>query len=148
MGLLARSSGYETTVTEVRRPSRTGGFRPKDYQLIFTQDSKTPNEALSCPGNPPLQAWDVPFRIAGELLQSKEDRRPIDQLRNEFEADVIKSLTTVSDGYWAQWDGLAINTKMSAVETYTEVEEVVAGFHVIMTVTYRTPENNPYEVTG
>ena len=148
LGLIAVDAGFQTTATDVVRPTRTGGFCPDDYQLIFAQESKAENDALSCPGNPPLQAWDVPFRIAAELLQSKDDRRPIDMLRNEFEADAIRALTKPQIGYWAQWDGLAINSKIANVETYLDDTEQVAGFHIILTVQYRTPEDNPYEVVG
>lgn len=148
LGLISTASGYETTASEVVRPSRKDSFSPKDYQLSFAQESKTENTGLSCPGNPPLQAWNQPFRIAAQLLQSKLDKRAIDSLRNEFEADVIKALSVAESGYWKQWDGLAINSRIDAVETYLDVADELAGFHVILTVIYRTPEDDPYTVVG
>lgn len=141
LGLTAGASG-------VVRPTRTGGFKPEDYQLVFMQESKTENKALSCPGNPPLQAWDVPFRIAAELLQSKLDKSAIDTLRNQFEAAVQVAITNDSERYWAQWGGLAINSHLTTVETYLDESETVAGFQTILMVQYRTPETNPFEVVG
>lgn len=134
--------------TSVVRPTRTGGFKPEDYQLVFAQETQTPNEALSCPGNPPLQAWNAPFRIAAELLQSKKDTTAVDTLRNEFAAQVVKALTTSAGPYWAQWGGLAINSQLSAIETFLDEGDQVAGFHIVLTVQYRTPENNPFESAG
>lgn len=126
----------------VVRPTRTGGFKPQDYQLVFAQESKTENVALSCPGNPPLKAWNVPFRIAAELLQSKHDKTAIDTLRNQFEAAVQEALTVSGSHYWAQWDGLAINSSLTNVDTYLDEGDQVAGFQTVLTVQYRTPENN------
>ena len=148
LGLISERLGFQTTASETVRPSRKGNFRPKDYQLVFAQEGETENPDLSCPGNPPLQAWNAPFRIAAELLQSKNDKTAVDTLRNIFKADVQRAITRSNRGYWAQWDGLAINSRIGAVETYLDESDQVAGFHTILTVIYRTPENNPFEVVG
>lgn len=146
LGLISSSSGYETTASGVVRPTRTGGFRPKDYQLIVVQESATKNQQLSCPGNPPSIAWNQPFRIAAELLQSKNDTSAIDTLRNTFAADVQKALTTAT-GDWAQWDGLAVNSMIGQIDTYLDDGETnVAGFQIVLTVIYRVSENDPYTV--
>ena len=69
-------------------------------------------------------------------------------MRNQFSAFVKQALTTSSGTYWGQWDGLAINSKISEVETFLGEGDQVAGFVVALTVVYRTPEGNPFQVVG
>ena len=140
--------GLTRGVSGVVRPTRTGGFKPENFQIVFAQASDTKNDALSCPGNPPLDARNQPFRIAAELLQSKNDKEPIDTLRNQFAAFVKQALTASSGMYWGQWDGLAINSVLTDVETYLDEGNQVAGFQILLTVIYRTPENNPFQAVG
>ena len=136
--------GVTEGVSNVVRPTRLGGFRPEDMQLHFVQGEKTKNVTLTCPGNPPAIAWNQPFMVRGELLASKEDRRPIDQLRNSFEADIQKALTTGTVGDWCQWDGLALYSEISNATPYTDSETTITGFEVTLLVIYRTLENDPY----
>jgi hypothetical protein len=133
-----------TATGGVIRPTRIGGFQPKDYQLIITQGAKSPNDDLSCPGNPPAIAWDFPITIAGVLRQSETDETAIDTIKNTFEADVIKAIN--SGSAWWSWDGLAIDSKISGVSDYQAADGSGSGFEMTLTITYRVAENDPYEV--
>jgi hypothetical protein len=139
---ITTGNGYETTQSGVIRPKRIETTQPKDYQITIAQGDKTPNEALSHPGNPPAICWDFPFTISGILRQSETDTTAQDTLKNTFEADVIKSLTSVSN--WHTMGGLAINSTISNVEDYFDAEAEAGAFRVVLTVMYRVSENDPY----
>ena len=142
LAAISTGSGYETTAAEAIRPTRISDRSPKDYQLIIKQGDKTPNDALSCPGNPAAVAWDQPFVIAGILRPSETSATAIDTFKNTFEADVIKSLTAPAS--WWNFGGLAMNSVISGVADYESSEGTEGGFMVTLTVTYRVSENDPY----
>jgi hypothetical protein len=143
LGNIKVSGGYEVTVSEVVRPTRYGGFRPQDLQLVVTQGTLERNADLSHPGNPPATAWDLEIIVAGLLMPSESSTSKIDTLRNQFAADCIKAICT-PQANWHNWDTLAILTEISTVEDVTTEES--SGFKLTMTVTFRTDENSPYTV--
>jgi hypothetical protein len=126
----------------VIRPTQTGGFQPKDYQIIITQGSKSPNDDLSYPGNPPAVAWDWPISIAAIVRQSEDDLTAIDTLKNQFCADVSKAITTGSQ--WWNWNNLAIDTKISDITDYQASDGSGSGCELTVTITYRVAEDDPY----
>ena len=136
------AGGYEVTVSEVVRPTRFGGFRPQNLQLIVTQGTLAKNQELSVPGNPPATAYDMEVVIAGLLMPTESTTSKIDALRNQFAADVIKAICT-PQASWHNWDTLAIDTQIGDVEEDTTEE--TSGFKLSMIVTFRTTENNPYQ---
>lgn len=136
------SGGYEVTVSEVVRPTRYGGFRPQNLQLVVTQGTLTRNQELSVPGNPPATAYDMEVVIAGLLMPTESTTSKIDALRNQFSADVIKAICT-PQASWHNWDTLAIDTQIGDVEDVTTEE--ASGFKLSIVVTFRTTENNPYQ---
>lgn len=145
--LLSAGNGYNTTASGVIRPTALGGFSPDDYQIVFIQGESTKNQELSCPGNPPSVARNQQFLIRAEILPSKKDDRPLDQIRNRFAADVEKALTTSQTGNdWAQWDGLAVNSMIGDATPYLEDDTTIAGFEMNLIVVYRVSENDPYQV--
>jgi len=138
------ANGYEVTVTgTVIRPPRIWEGSPKDYQVVIAQGEMTRNDDLSYPANPPVVAYDLPFTIVGELRPSEHDTTPIETLCNTFAADAIKAICS-PQASWHNWDGLAIDTTIASVVN-TNSEEA-AAFKLEMTVTFRTPENDPYTV--
>lgn len=142
LGLIDEADGYETTTSDVVRPTRIATHSPDDYQLVVTVDKLTPNRDLSYPGNPPAQAWDMEVGVVAENRPSEGDTDSIDSLRNVFMADVIKAVTSVAN--WYQWDSLAFNTtygEITPVETDTG-----SGFRLPILVQFRTDEDNPYNV--
>lgn len=136
------ANGYEVTVFgDVVRPPRIWEGSPTNYQIVMAQGPQARNDELSYPANPPVTAYDLPFTIVGELRPSEEDTTPIETLCNTFASDAIKALCTPTAS-WHNWDGLAIDSTITSVEN-TNGEEA-AAFKLEMTVTFRTPENDPY----
>lgn len=136
------ANGYELTVSEVIRPTRLGGFRPKHLQLVVTLGGIDRNDALSVPGNPPATAHEMTVDIAGLLMPTEQSGDKIDALRATFAADVIKAVAT-PQASWHNWDGLAIDTLIGSVADETTEES--SGFSLPLTITFRTTENNPYQ---
>jgi len=124
------------------RPGKIAAFRPRDYQIVVTQEENEPNFELSYPGNPPAQAYDATFLIAGELRPSDYSNEALDKLRNQFHADVVKAIT--QPALWHNWLGLAVDTRLGTVEPYQD--EASSGFQMRLVITYRVSENNPYQV--
>lgn len=135
------AGGYEFTVSEVVRTSRYGNFRPQHLQLVINQGTLTRNDELSVPGNPPATAYDMPFEIVGLLMPSESATDKSDFLRNQFSADTIKAICTPAAS-WHNWDTLAILSTISEVSDVNSEES--SGFKLMLTVTFRTTENNPY----
>ena len=142
LALISTANSYETTTTGVVRGTQRGDFQPKDYQIVLTQGNKTENKELSCPGSPPLVAWDQPFLIAGILRQSETDQTAIDTLKNVFEADVIKALNT--GVAWWNMEAKAINSTVSGATWNQSDSGSDSSFELTLLVTYRTAENDPY----
>lgn len=144
LGLISTGNGYETTASSVERPTVKGGFSPNDYQIVMTQGDITPDSELSHPGNPPATAWVMPIIIAGILRPSESDTTASDTLKNEFAADVIKSVGNATP--WHTFGGLAINAAFGVVEDYQAPDGSGSGFKITLLVTFRTDETNLYNV--
>jgi len=125
------------------RPEQIATFQPKDYRIVITQGDMERIDAMSCPGNPPSQAWMVVFNIACIIRQSVDDVTPIDTLKNHFTSEVIQALTTDP---WPTWDGLAYNSYVRTIEQYQASDGSNAGHMLKLEVHYRTDENNPFSV--
>lgn len=132
--------------TNAYRSTRIGTWQPKDLVVHVHQGTITPNEELSCPGNPPAQAYDLEAIVAGIVKPSDASTVAIDTFKNRMAADIIKAATDAS--LWHQWGSLAINTTIGTVEDYTEETGGLAGVMVRFFITYRTDENDPYTVRG
>lgn len=137
------SDGYETTASQVHRPTHLNKtFQPKDYTIVIDETGETVTRVYA--GNPPKLESLKQFDVRGILRQSEIDTTALDTLKNQFAADIRKSLTDVDSGDWRQWDGLAINTIFGNVE-YAE-NETDSWLSFQFSVQYRTDENDPYTV--
>ena len=126
------------------RSTRTANWQPKDQVVNVYQEDAIPNAELSCPGNPPSIAYDLPVIIAGIVKPSDKETSSIDTFRNRMGADIIKAATT--GNLWHTWGGLAINTTLGSIEPYSDETGGVGGVMVRMLITYRVSENDPYQV--
>ena len=131
---------------DVYRSTRIGTWQPKDLVLHVHQGTLTPNPELSCPGNPPAQAYDLEAIVAGIVKPSDVSTVAVDTFKNRLGADIIRAATDATD--WHQWGSLAINTVIGSVEEYVEETGGLQGVMVRFTITFRTDENDPYEVRG
>lgn len=131
---------------DVYRSTRIGTWQPKDLVLHVHQGALTPNSELSCPGNPPAQAYDLEAIVAGIVKPSDSSIVAVDTFKNRLGADIIKAATDST--LWHQWGGLAINTTIGTVEEYVEETGGLQGVMVRFLITFRVDENDPYEVRG
>lgn len=127
---------------EAYRSTRVATWQPKDWVLHIQQGVLVPNPSLSCPGNPPAQAYDLEAIVAGIVKPSDSETVAIDTFRNRMGADIIKAATNAD--LWHQWGGLALNTMIGNVEPYTEETGGVTGVMVKFTITFRVDEDDPY----
>lgn len=144
--LAAQYSVY-TPVSEVIRPTRLGGYTPKHLQIVLTQEPPEIDDELGCPGNPPATAYRLLFNIRCHVLPSEKDITVVDEIINTFDADVIRVVTDASI-YGAMWytlGGFAVNAEFQTRESI-DADGSFVGFNLPLLVTYRTDENNPYNV--
>jgi len=130
--------------TAVYRSTRIGTWQPKDLVIHVHQGTLTPNSELSCPGNPPSQAWDLEAIVAGLVKPSDTETIAVDTFKNRLGSDIIVAATDAV--LWHQWGGLAINTTIGTVEEYAEETGGLAGVMVRFLITFRVNENDPYTV--
>ena len=142
--IMATVSSRMATFTTAYRSTRTATWQPKDLVVHVYQGTMTPNSELSCPGNPPAQAYDLEAIVAGIVKPSDASTVAVDTFKNRLGADIIKYATNAT--LWHQWGGLAINTTIGNVEEYVEETGGIAGVMVRFTITFRTAENDPYTV--
>lgn len=143
------SSGYSnaTYAPEVIRPVARDAYTPRHLQIVITQQPPQANPALSCPGNPPSQAWDIQFDIRCHVNPSERDTTPVDEYVNTMAADVIKAVC--DEDYhemeypWHTFENLALNAQWQTPETI-DASGGFDGINVPLLVTYRTDEDNPY----
>lgn len=126
------------------RSTSVATWQPKDLTVNVYQGTMTPNEELSCPGNPPAQAYDLQVIVAGITKPSDNDPTAIDTFRNRMAADIVKYATNAA--LWHQWGGLAINTTIGPAEPYVEETGGMHGVMVTFLITFRTDEDDPYTV--
>ena len=126
------------------RSTRVATWQPKDLVVHVHQGSLTPNQELSCPGNPPATAYDLEAIIAGIVKPSDASTIAVDTFRNRMGADIVKAATNAE--LWHQWGGLALNTMHGPIEDYMDETGGFAGVMVKFTITFRVDEHDPYQV--
>lgn len=135
---------FNTLAFEVVRPPRFMDVTPRDMQIVIAQGQNEVVDELSYPGNPPAVARRQTFFIRCYLIPSERDLEAIDAKINTFAADVIKAVCTPS-GTWQTFDGLAVDAMFQSLELF-QADGGIDGVTVPVAVTYRTDENNPYNV--
>lgn len=140
LALIDTANGYETTASDVVRPTRIAQHSPQDYLLVVTADRLTQNQTSSYPGNPPAQGWDMEVGIVAECRPTEESDVSIDTFRHVFAADSIKAIT--NSDQWFNWGGLAFNSSYGDVSTIDT--ETGSALRIPLLIQFRTDENNPY----
>jgi len=138
------ANGYNSIVTDVERPARYGGWSPANGKVVLLQLDPELNDEYSSQGYPRAVAIDQPFALLCYVKTPDDDTTPIDTLINIFAADVIKAVTQPLAS-WHGFDGNAINARWEAPQRF-EPDGTYDGVTLVLIVTYRTSENNPYEV--
>jgi hypothetical protein len=131
--------------TDTQRSTRVSTWQPKDGTLIVNMMSLERNEELSCPGNPPAQAWDMTVEICGLIKPSDSDTTAVDTYKGRVYSEIVKACCDGIAGWW-KWGEKSINSTFGGVEEHTDDNGAFAGVKVTMTTTFRTDEDNPFNV--
>lgn len=91
------ANGYLTEVAEVIRPTRMGGYTPKDKQIVMFQGDRHPPEDGEVEGK---SEWVQEFVLSLGLMPTESDTTAADTFVNRFAADVEKALKT-NESAWA-----------------------------------------------
>jgi hypothetical protein len=142
--LLLGNGTYNTKVKEVVRPARLESYTPMDRQIVLSTDSIVSVPELMCPGNPPAVAKKITFNIHCNILNDEKCCEPIDYLAHMFAADV-EQVVSGDDPLWYSFDSNALNADFLPYVPY-RAQGGFDGVTVPIEVTYRTDENNPYNV--
>ena len=141
--LLVAGSSALAPVSEVIRPLRSGGYTPKDWQIVLTLGPKESVPDLNCPGNPPAMAYDQTYNIFCRVMASERDDTPVDAFVSAFLSEAQMAITNSTT--WYQMNGYSIDAVFDSPE-YVEGGGGGDGATIPLRVTYRVSENNPYEV--
>lgn len=135
---------YNTKVNEVIRPNRLESYTPKDMQIVLTTDSIETVPELMYPGNPPAVAKRVTFHINCNVVNDESVNEPIDTIVHMFAADVEQVITSDSST-WHTFSNLAVDAEFLSHVPHS-AGGGFDGVTVPIAITYRTDENNPYQV--
>lgn len=131
---------------DVVRPTRIGGFVPKDKQVVLFQAGRELADTPGTEGSSTAVEWWQTFAVAVYAISSDKSTDPIETLINVRHADVEKALQTPTDDEtetdWAKIDGLALNSEMGTPEWFDYPD--FSGVAVALRVHYRVKENDPY----
>lgn len=118
-------------------------WTPEDRQVVVVKRSPQRQPSLDCPGNPPAIAYSVQINLRLHVLQSERANEETDNQMSVLVGDVITGITSAD--LWYQWDSLALNTELGAIEYISND----GGFDcavIQLIITYRFSEDNPFEV--
>jgi hypothetical protein len=136
--------GYNVTLHPARQ-KRLGVITLSDGDALITQADPAPDQEMTTEGNPRLVANVQPFHIVIICRPSDSSDVPIDQALNVSAADAVKALQipeTPGDD-WRTFGGLAYNASFEPQQEFPS-DGKMTGVVVILNVSYRTPENDPY----
>ena len=142
--ILANVRTRMAAYTSAFRSTKVATWQPKDLVIHVEQGEMTPRPELGFPGNPPAQAYEVAVIISGITKPSDDDTTPIDQLRNRLSAEIIKAATNAAR--WHTWGELAIDTQLGNIEPHVSEDGGMPAVKVNMAITFRTDEDDPYQV--
>ena len=141
---VTESNGYWQTTSGVVRPQTIEQkIDPRDLRIAVMQDDADDNEDLTTAGNGYAQAFDQPFLLVLFVLPSDKSEIPIDTRVNRFVSDVRKAVGQPVDT-WQNFDGLSVNASLGPTNLFDSVDGKYTGAIFDVTVSYRTPENDPY----
>lgn len=140
---LTKTYDVTTDLAAAVRPTREGGFTPRDKQIVLSEGDDDIDEALSHPGNPPATARVQTFNIKLHAMPSEKDPTAIGKFLSVMKADVVQAVCSPAN--WEKFGNLAINARWGNTQQL-ELNGGMAGVNMPMLVTYRTDEGNPYKV--
>jgi hypothetical protein len=130
-------------ISEVVLPKRLSGYTPKDRQIVLTRETEERVPELDCPGNPPSVAKRQTFAIRCHVLPSEKDPTPVDQYCDIIASEVKRVVVDASR--WWTFGEIACNSEWLPDEPVNS-DGSFDGIAVMLAVTYKTDEGNPYNV--
>lgn len=127
---------------DVVLPALLADFSPRDWQAVIVPGNPEPAPDWSYQGNPPTQAYVVNHTICCYRRQSKDDKRPIDELLAEFSAAVMAAVTEPAD--WYRWGGAAVTTNLGPIIRWVADDASSAAHQFDLNIIYRHTETDPY----
>jgi hypothetical protein len=134
---------YESSITQIVRPTRLGDFASLSGTVLLTQSNPIRVPDLDYPGIPPALAYRQTFNLRYLLMPDENSTEPIDTTLNQAYADMVRGITQ-SDPNWYSFGGNAIDSEFQPLE-YTAADGGPDGFNLPILVTYRTSEYDPTE---
>ena len=136
---ITTDNGYQFTVAGVARPTREGGYKPRDKLLVLQQEN--PEEADDQPAM--YRQWWQPWRIDLYVKPPDKSITPIDQTVNIYRAEVEKALLTDRT-----FGGLALDARIRPQIDWETVDGAFEGTSIMLAVLYRHLETDPYDNGG
>jgi len=122
----------------VERPKSTGvTASPQHLGLVLFQDDPSEDEPTYG-----MKRWIQPFSVYAYIRPSDSDTTPIEQLANNFRAEIEKKL--LED---VTFGGLALDARIQAPRGFVQTDGF-EGVEINFDVHYRTLETNPFSVGG
>lgn len=138
LATVTTGNGYQQSVASVIRPTRyTVPPTPTDRMVVLTQLDPSVID-----GPHMFSTWRQPFAIDLFLRPSDTSTTILDLLANRFRSDVEKAIMAKRT-----WDGLAIDTRIDAPQSWIRLDDNFEGVTVNISVDYRTKELDPYDQT-
>lgn len=129
--------------SDTQRSTRVSTWQPKDGTVVVNMLRLRKNDELSCPGNPPAQAWDMTVQICGMIKPSDRDTTAVDTYKSRIYSEIIKACCDGINRWWT-WGEKAIISTFRSVTEHTDDNGAFAGVSVELITTFRTDEGNPY----
>jgi hypothetical protein len=142
----ARGYAFDAVVS---RPTRIGGWAPKDKSVVLFQGDCQYIEVTE--GNPGLIHWIQTFGIGVLAIESDTSTNPIHTLINVREAETHRALVTcipseTGSTDWAKFNGMSFNAEFGDAEDLPFPG--FSGTAMRLDVEFRHPENDPYTPVG
>lgn len=133
-------NGYSQTL-DVERPIRRGVKGLVGFKTILEQAPEAQFvEILS--GNPSRIIWRQDYEVSILVAPSDLSTTPLDTVANVAAADAETAITDGGGGEWSQFGGLALYAEQTGRDISNDGKEAIV--RLTYSVTYRTPENDPY----
>lgn len=139
---ITTGNGYAFNVASVERVNRDGNdWTPTHRGIVVVQGDEQRNEPHDRPGNPPANAYELPFSILCFVRQSDRSSTA-DQA--EVNAMVAAAKKAVAEGStsWHQFDGNSYDANWGIQSNYESIDH--AGASVELLVRYRISEIDPF----
>ena len=150
LGEITVANGYEFTAVSAELVERgTNTWQPAPLKIKVEYGEINENEELSCVGVPYRQAFDAVYEISGYAEAIDRDEDEVGMINpsvtdTQMIAAIRKALVESDGGGWHLFDGNAIDARITASETFDAPG--YDGGRVMLMVTYRTAETDPYTV--